>query len=433
MQLREQTFDSRRDCLDIASTWTSQFSWREILAHHLADIAIGDQCDVVAIGKSGREMADAAVDVLGAQVTRRIVVTDRDSVLRHGPHAEVVIGDHPIASDASVRAAIDVVDFLDAPSKATLTIFLVSGGASSLCCLPQPPVDLSDLRTVWSAALVAGLDITGLNKIRAATSMISGGRILRHVKTTRSIALIEVDNVISGAQWVASGLTYEFAPEPKDITTLWASLQLDRACIQRLTAATKARDTAMSDDARVKHRNIVVLEPRSMLTAAMTTAQELGYHVVSLGESVSDDVQLCARRFVDALLAGPERAEPRCVIAVGEVSVSLHGNGRGGRCSEFAWHVARELESAGRFGTAVGFASDGRDHVRGVGGAISDQTTFARARKLGLSCEDVTAHNDTTSAFEMLGDIIPGSHTGWNLCDVYVLCEVLGARGVPTK
>ena len=131
------------------------------------------------------------------------------------------MGEHPVPGEGSLRAGQAVLDFLDEPSDADATLFLISGGASSLCVVPAPPLSLDDLAAVWEAALRSGADITTLNMIRAASSLIAGGAVLRHVGTARSESFILVDNVVSGAEWVASAMTYDFRPSEAFVSELW--------------------------------------------------------------------------------------------------------------------------------------------------------------------------------------------------------------------
>ncbi len=124
-------------------------------------------------------------------------------------------------------------------------MFLLSGGASSLCVVPAPPLTVEDLGEVWRGALRAGVDITSLNQIRASTSLIGGGALLRHVRAQRSTSLILVDNVVSGAQWVASAMTYDYEPTSREVDEL---VGVDRASTSHFVprCAPRSRNVARS-------------------------------------------------------------------------------------------------------------------------------------------------------------------------------------------
>ena len=328
------------------------------------------------------------------------------------------VREHPVPGQGSLRAGRTLIDFLEAPTIAECTLFLVSGGTSSVCVAPLRPIELADVRAIWRAALVAGFDITELNTLRAATSELSGGRVLGHVRTGCSRALVMVDNVVSGAEWVASGLTYDHPISAEKVESLLARLStIDAATAARIREAHSAREVARHHPTWPEHRNVVLVEPVAMLEAARARAQDLGYRVVELGETAAPVDEVAAE------LAGHLRdaTTPTCALAVGEVTVEVQGVGEGGRCQELAWHMASELD--GLEAAFVGVASDGRDHVAHVGGARSDGSTLGRARTLGIDWADVVSNNDTHTALGALDLLISGTRTGWNLCDIYVACS----------
>jgi hydroxypyruvate reductase len=188
------------DVRSISEQWLMELELSTLLEGHLENrVELDGGVDVVALGKASREMADAAQSLLGTRTRRRLIVCDVDSARLEPDAPDVLIGEHPVPGEGSLAAARALLDFLAQPSHAQFTLFLLSGGASSLCALPAAPLQISDMQAVWDAALAHGIDITALNKLRAATSAIAGGTVLRHVRTPHSQTLIMVDNVVSGA------------------------------------------------------------------------------------------------------------------------------------------------------------------------------------------------------------------------------------------
>jgi len=407
---------------DIASAWREEIDLHAVMSAGLSSALMATgPVDVVALGKAAPELAVAAVEVLDVEPWRTLVITDAvgsSAECLSNIKVEVAVGEHPVPGQGSLRAGRALIDFLEAPTIADTTLFLVSGGTSSICVAPLSPIELADVRAIWRAALVAGFDITELNTLRAATSELSGGRVLGHVRTGSSRALVMVDNVVSGAEWVASGLTYDH-PIPGDaVESLLARLtSIDAGLAAKIRVAHVAREAARRHPTWPDHRNVVLIEPTAMLDAARTRAAALGYRVVDLG-ATSDPVDEVA-----ADLAGVLRdaSAPTCALAVGEVSVEVVGIGEGGRCQELAWHMASEID--GLEAAFVAMASDGRDHVAGVAGAWSDGATLERATALGLEWSEIVADNDSHRALSSLNQIFAGERTGWNLCDIYVACS----------
>jgi glycerate 2-kinase len=408
------------DALEIANAWRAGLQLGELIADGLNRTEVVDMAvDVVAIGKASREMANACHAVLGDHVRRILIVTDEE--WDPAFNAEVVIGSHPLVSDASIAAGERLVAFLGEPTSATSTVFLVSGGASSLCALPLQPLTVSDLSSLWDAAVEAGLNITTLNQLRAATSGIAGGMVLRYVRTPLSTSLIMVDNVVSGEEWVASGLTYDFRPSPDELAALVDQLNRPGSpLVDRLLRAAAHRRTLTSEPIATAHQNVVIAQPSLVLQRASNAASRLGYRVVDLGSAVHGDVADVAKLYESVIDDETRRGGSFCVLSVGEVTVRVTGSGRGGRCQELAWLMAPRLANLGRGAFFAAVATDGRDFVDGVGGAWVDQTTMATLAKMSISWDDIARSNDSFRGLSLLDQLLAGGRTGWNLCDLYL-------------
>jgi len=397
-------------------------SLRALVEARLATAQLLDALvDVVAIGKASREMASDVRSVLGERVCRQFTVCDQASASSGEALADVVVGEHPIPGAGSLEAGERLVAFLTAPTEADCTLFLLSGGASSLCVAPSFPLTLADLRGLWDAALTSGVDITTLNKIRAATSSIAGGGVLRSVHTNRSESFILVDNVISGARWVASSMTYDYRPERDEVRALLGEINLAGTSLgERIVAGFEHRRSLMAAPIRSRHENVVLAEPAMMLRSTIDEAARRGYRVVDMGGRVHGDVELVSGHWKEILQREMKSDDHVALVGVGEVTVRVRGFGKGGRCQEFAWSMSNVLADLGREAAFVARSSDGRDFIEGVGGAWVDHATKDRARMMGFDWSVVMETNDSYTALLALDELLVGGHTGWNLCDVYV-------------
>jgi glycerate-2-kinase len=406
----------REDAGAISSRWNSDLDLTALIANRLVDSsALEGSVDLVGIGKASREMAHAARTVLGPRVHRTMVISDVGEQV-DTIEERVLIGEHPVPGSGSLRTGKELTSFLESDGHADSTLFLLSGGASSLCVLPASPLTLNDLSEIWSAVLRAGIDITTLNQIRSTTSLIAGGALLRYVRSVNSKSLILVDNVVSGAQWVASAMTYEYQPSRDEAEALWSKIDVGTPLHERMSSAFENRSRVMEDRPDSVHENVVVGEPAMMLRSAIEEASRRGYHVIDMGARVIGDVEAVAREWGDVVRNADART---VVVGVGEVTVQVDGGGQGGRCQEFAWLMAKELSDS-RPSVFLATASDGRDYIEGVGGAWVSEKTMVRIGELGLDWSEVARTHDTYPAFRALGQLIEGGHTGWNLCDLYV-------------
>jgi hydroxypyruvate reductase len=405
------------DAQAIASRWMADLDLTTLMSERLRQSTIPEGgVDLVAVGKASPEMAHAARTILAGRVRREILVGD-ESALHNASGGDTLIGEHPVPGEGSLLAGRAVVSFLESDTHADTTLFLISGGASSLCVFPAPPLTLEDLNEVWRAALRAGVDITTLNQIRATSSLIAGGALLRSVRSARTKSLILVDNVVSGAPWVASAMTYDYLPTIDEVHALWAKIDVDASLRLKLLAAFEERSRVMASRLTPLHENVIVGEPAMMLSVALKEASRRGYHVVDMGARVIGDVGSVAHEWGKIL---GNASEKTAVIGVGEVTVKVEGTGVGGRCQEFAWLMAKELSDGARHSAFAARSSDGRDYVEGVAGAWVTDNTSARIEDAGLDWLTVARAHDTYPALRALGQLIEGGHTGWNLCDVYV-------------
>jgi hydroxypyruvate reductase len=268
--------------------------------------------------------------------------------------------------------------------------------------------------------MISGIDITTLNMIRASSSAIAGGGVLRHVRTARSQSLILVDNVISGVEWVASGLTYDYQPTREEVTSLIDQIGLSETPLgQRLLEASAHRAHALLSPVSSHYENAVLADPAMMLEYATVEARRRGYRVLDMGSHVHGNVAVVSEHWADVLRREVASSDSVAVLGVGEVTVQVRGAGTGGRCQEFAWYMAKVLAELDRDAAFVARASDGRDFVEGVGGAWVERSTMERAQSSGVDWLAVPQANDSHPALRALGQLLEGGHTGWNLCDLY--------------
>jgi glycerate-2-kinase len=411
----------RDDALAISDEWRGVLSLHELIETRLQQAnVLDDTIDIVAIGKASGAMTTACREILGGHVRRAFLVVDEAGGFAT-PGSEEMVGEHPLPGEGSARAGERLLAFLAEPADATCTLFLVSGGASSLCARPQPPVGVDDLHEIFNAALESGVDITTLNMVRAATSSIAGGAVLRHVRTARSIALIMVDNVVSGAPWVASALTYDYEPNEGEVSALLGEIdRLGTPLARRVAESSARRRQSMRHPVTTVHENLVVAEPAMLLDPVAHSAARRGYRVVRMGSDVHGDVHDVVDDLSQLLSHELLTPGPLCVLGVGEVTVQVRGSGTGGRCQEFAWAMAKVLAVLERPGVFVARASDGRDFLPGVAGAWIDASTTRKAREQGIDWSTVSLQNDTFTGLSALDQLLVGSSTGWNLCDLYL-------------
>jgi glycerate 2-kinase len=370
---------------------------------------------VVGGGKAAVPMADAIAGILGKRLTEGVVVTKYEHT--HGwstPRFQVIEAGHPVPDVNSVGGAQAVADLADQATEHDLVICLVSGGGSALLTLPVHGLTLADLQSLTGTLLRCGATINEINAVRKHCSGIKGGNLARLAAPARLVALILSDVVGDPLDVIASGPTVPDSTLLADAREVLGRYGVSEPpCLQETP---KAGDLVFE-----QVQNIVVGSNRLAALAAMEKARELGFDALLLGTYVEGEAREVAK--VAAGLAkgmrthGDPLSPPACLVWGGETTVTIRGEGKGGRNQELALAAALALD--GWPGVLVmTLATDGTDGPTDAAGAIITGETMARAREQGLDAWAVLEANDSYHFFDTLGDLVRTGSTGTNVNDL---------------
>ena len=336
---------------------------------------------------------------------------------------EVFAAGHPLPNAASVAAAERALDFAASMSADETLLVLLSGGASALLAAPADGLSLEDKIETTAALLRAGVAIDGLNAVRKHLSRIKGGRLAAHRGRTITLALSDVHGAIDDDPGVIGS-----GPTVADPTTYTDAQRIVRESGARVPEAVTAHLERRSDetlkpgDPRLARSTFDVIGNRhTALEAALRAAQDRGYvaHVLPAA-TVGEAREAAQRFFAEARWIAADGPRPLCVLAAGETTVTVRGDGMGGRNQEFALAIVPMIAGAGR---AAAFASAGTDGIDGptdAAGAIVDSSTPERADRAGVDWRASLASNDAYRFFEPLGDLLRWGATGTNVGDLHV-------------
>ena len=361
-------------------------------------------------------------------VERAVVTAAPDHTGPLHPHAEIFEAGHPSPNDASVAAADRALALAtESASKGGLLV-LLSGGASAMLAAPGQGLTLEDKIQVSRRLMEAGAPIHELNCVRKHLSRIKGGQLARAAGVTTTLALSDVHGPIADdPSVIASG------PTVADETTFADALEVIRH--RRIAVPSRVEDyllrgaagaideTIKPGDQHIAASRYTVIGNRQTAVAGATRAAEArGYGVAVIPDATQGEARLAAREFVARGVQIREVAgRPLCVIGSGETTVTVRGDGLGGRNQEFALSVLPVLADLGH---AVSLGSAGTDGIDGptpAAGAIADSTSLSRASHLGISWDSALARNDAYRFFDALGDLILWGPTGTNVSDLHVL------------
>ncbi|WP_340117659.1 glycerate kinase [Pelagibius sp. 7325] len=384
----------------------------------------GGRTIVVGAGKAAGAMARAVEDNWDGDL-QGLVVT------RYG-HAvpcrriEVVEAAHPVPDQAGLDAAGRILRMVQGLGPDDLVLCLISGGGSALLSLPAEGISLEEKQAVNKALLRSGAAIDEMNCLRKHLSAIKGGRLAAAAAPARVVSLLISDVPGDDPAVIASGPT---VPDPTSFADALAILDkydIDAPSSVRKHLQAAAEETPKPGDPRLAScETHLIARPQDSLEAAAAVARAAGVTPVILGDSIEGEA-----REVAQVMAGIARqaarfgqpAKPPCVLlSGGETTVTLRGNGRGGRNAEFLLALTVALESTPGEGMdsihAIACDTDGIDGSEDNAGALMGPRTLARAADAGLDAKAMLADNDGYGFFSALGDLVVTGPTLTNVND----------------
>jgi glycerate 2-kinase len=374
---------------------------------------------VVGAGKAAASMA-AAVEANWPGALEGLVVT------RYGHGApcrrvEVVEAAHPVPDAAGRAAAGRILDRVRGLGTDDLVLCLVSGGGSALLALPAPGLTLEDKQAVNRALLRSGANIGEMNCVRKHLSAIKGGRLAAAAAPARVLTLLISDVPGDDPSVIASGPTVPDPTTRADALAVFAKYAIELpAAVRRYLESPDSETPKPGDAAFARVENVLVATPQMALEAAARAAGKAGFRPLILGSAIEGearDVALVHAGIARQCTEHGQPAEPPCVlISGGETTVTVRGNGRGGRNAEFLLALAVALD--GRDGvSAVAGDTDGIDGSEDNAGAVVEPSTLARAAAAGLDAKALLADNDGYRFFAGLGDLVVTGPTLTNVND----------------
>jgi hydroxypyruvate reductase len=395
---------------------------------------------VLAAGKAAPAMAAAAEEVLGRRISDGLVVSNAP-----GPalgRTRLLLTGHPLPDTRGLEAAAAVEALVRGLRAEDIVVVLLSGGASALLPAPVAGVSLEDKADVTSRLMRAGAGIAELNTVRKHLSRLKGGGLARAAAPARVVALVLSDVVGDDLSTIASGPT---VPDP---TTHADALRVldDRGLRAGIAASARrhleagargqAPETPKPGDPVFRRvRTQLVGSNRLSVEAAAREARRQGLRPLVLTTRLEGEAREAARVLVAVLRecveSGRPAAPPVCLLAGGETTVTVRGDGRGGRNQELVVAASALLASFPVEAVVASLATDGIDGASEAAGGVADRTSVARADALGLAPPAAfLAASDSSGFLAPLGDLIVTGPTGTNVVDLAVLLAAERAGGL---
>ncbi len=430
----------RRDALDVLRAGLEAIAPAPVTRSAVSDLlgglrgSPGGRLLILGAGKAARGMVQGTLEAVAAHGPHHwqiegLVVGPPGVAPIDGP-VELVAGGHPLPNEAGARAARRLLQLAATAGEADLVLVLLSGGASALISLPAADLSLGDLQLTNAALLASGANIHEINTVRKHLSAIAGGRLGLATHPARTACLVISDVVGDDLAAIGSGPLYG------DPTTFADALRIveERALEDKLPPAVleslrrggegEAAETPEPGSSALAHTSHTIVARNLEACRAMATrAGDLGYESLILSHMLQGEAAELGRfhtGLAHSVLADSVPIAPPCALVTGgEATVTVRGEGLGGRNQESALAAANGLA-----GLPVTFLSAGTDGVDGptdAAGGVVDGASAEALAGAGIEVARALAQNDSYPALAAIDGLLRTGPTGTNVADVRLL------------
>lgn len=374
---------------------------------------------VIGAGKASAQMARAFEEAWDGPIDGLVVT-------RYGygtpcERIEVVEAAHPVPDNAGFLAARRLMERLAGLSPDDLVVALISGGGSALLPAPAPGLTFENEQQVNQALLASGAPIGVMNAIRNELSLVKGGRLAALAYPARVATLVLSDIPGDDPALTASGPTVPLATTREMVRKLVNVYRIALPAPAQALLASTDNPAPRPDDPRFARNSVAVIASASLsLEAAAKRARQAAINPVILSDAIEgearDVAQVHAAMAREVKLRNRPFTAPVVMLSGGETTVTLKGNGRGGRNAEFLLAFAIAIDGVDGI-SALAADTDGIDGSEDNAGALADGTTATRMRAAGVDPLAALANNDAYSAFAAIGDLLVTGPTGTNVND----------------
>ncbi len=411
---------------------------------------------LIGLGKASYQMARAIEESIDSNlITGGIVITkyghagiqttDDGRKTKDVKAIRIFEAGHPIPDENGLRATEETINLLRNTDKNTLVLCLISGGGSALFVSPYNGITLNEKQKTTEMLLKAGADITDLNTVRKHISKVKGGRLAEIAYPAKIIALILSDVIGDRLDVIASG------PTAADNTTFSDTLNVinkfklpDKIPVGVMAILNKGREGLIQETPKADNpifenvKNIIICSNLKALNAAKDKAQLMRFLAEIVSSDISGEARDAGKRLAEQAIEARGTKSPvfpcgnkeggkaqrhkgiTCLISGGETTVTVRGNGKGGRNTELALSFAKEIEGVDGI-TLLSAGTDGTDGPTDAAGAIVNGKTVTRAKKLGLNPEKYLEDNDSYNFFKEIDSLLITGPTGTNVMDIQII------------
>jgi hydroxypyruvate reductase len=385
---------------------------------------------VIGAGKATAAMARAIEALLGDRIDDGVICVKYDHAVPLKKIRTIEAG-HPLPDVNGMTAAQAMLAMARQATERDLVICLLSGGGSALLPLPVDGITLKEKQEASDVLIACGATIHEINAVRKHVSAIKGGQLAQAAAPAQLVSLILSDVVGDDLDVIASGPTVPDASTYSDcmetIDRYDIGQRMPRAILERLRTgkAGGIDETPKANSHSWQHSyHRIVGSNLEAIVASQAMAREKGYQTIVLSSRLEGETRGVAQVHGgiarEILASGHPVPAPACMLSGGETTVTLTGDGKGGRNQEFALAAALDIAGQQRIVVLSG-GTDGTDGPTDAAGAIVDHLTVSRARQAGLDPRQHLDQNNAYPFFKTLGDLLITGPTFTNVMDMRIV------------
>lgn len=400
------------------------------VGNRIIDLGKINNVYVIGAGKASPIMAKTAENILMRRLKGGLICTKYGhSIPLH--NINIMEADYPIPDKNSQLGAQRTLRLVGSCKANDLIICMLSEGASALWSTPRPPIKFEDKKQAIEALLTCGADIHEINTVLKHISNIKGGMLAEAAQPAMLITLAISDVVGDQLPCIGSGPTTGDPTTFKNVFDIVNKYDL----LPRLPSSVSdiiwdgykklIKDTPKPSNAAFsKNIELVIGSNKKALEVAQQTARYLGYKVQIVSSQLTGEAKEVGPKLVEQArkLSASQKPgdKPWMLLSGGETTVTLSGNGKGGRNQEMVLVAAIAMDGIDNM-TFASISTDGADGLTDAAGAIADGSTMGRGKLSGHDAHKYLANDDSYNYFKAMGDLIKTGPTGTNVMDIQVL------------
>ena len=383
---------------------------------------------IIAFGKAALAMTQSCLKALpeGARFEALAVTNYENAKDAHMEGVTIHAAGHPVPDDNGLEAGRAIIDLLSTSTRHDRVIALISGGGSALVPAPIEGISLDDKIAVSELLLDNGYPIEQMNLVRQTLSNLKGGGLSHLAAPSPVTSYILSDVVGDDLSVIASGPTNPPLGTPKDALELFAAKNLSDKLPTNIINVLKSKRQTSTSHAQTANQtddqadNQLIGSNRISLEAILDAVPE-GWQAHIVNDQLKGDVGDVAPRLHAEAMRSPDGTKT-ALIWGGETTVTLRGDGLGGRNQELALRFAMLANKTPVPGTwaFLSGGTDGRDGPTDSAGGLVDAATITRLQQAGGDAEALLANNDSYKALKLSGDHLMIGATGTNVADIQI-------------